>query len=31
MEMEIPTFIADLLTDGPAPKTEVLLHMEKQF
>ena len=31
METEIPTFIADLLTDGPTPKTEVLFHMEKQF
>lgn len=31
MEMEIPTFIADLLTDGTAPNTKVLLLMEKQL
>lgn len=31
MEMEIPTFIADLLTDGTAPHTKVLLLMEKQL
>lgn len=31
IEMEIPTFIAALLRNSPAPKTEALLHMERQL
>lgn len=31
MEMEIPTFTADLVTDGTAPSIKVLLLMEKKL